>query len=288
MTDPLRLKQVVMNLASNSRKFVTAGFIRIGVFLKTDGTVSLYVEDSGPGIPLAKRQKLFARYQDSLDTLSQGTGMGLCLSKQIVDLLRGELDLDENYDSGVVGFPGSRFVLDLKRKPETSVAPVSTMQETNCEIVRQIETPENAARPNDLAHVLPEDLSVLIVDDDMILRRLISRSLKRIAPSWSIFQASNGETALRMSAEQDFDVIFLDQYMASVEKQLLGTETANAMRAQGVSSCICGLSANQIEELFLQAGADAFIQKPFPCEKETLTKEVTRVLGSSLAARIEI
>lgn len=66
--------------------------------------------------------------------------------------------------------------------------------------------------------------------------------------------------------------------MASVEKQLLGTETVYAMRAQGVTSCICGLSANVMEESFLKVGANAFIQKPFPCEKVALTNEILRVL----------
>ena len=50
------------------------------------------------------------------------------------------------------------------------------------------------------------------------------------------------------------------------------------MRAQGVKACLCGLSANHIEEGFLNSGANAFIQKPFPCEKTALTREVQRVL----------
>ena len=66
--------------------------------------------------------------------------------------------------------------------------------------------------------------------------------------------------------------------MASVEKQLLGTETVYAMRAQGVTSCICGLSANVMEESFIKVGANGFIQKPFPCEKVTLTNEILRVV----------
>jgi CheY-like chemotaxis protein len=91
-------------------------------------------------------------------------------------------------------------------------------------------------------------------------------------------QAANGETALKMASEKAYDVIFLDQYMASAEKQLLGTETAHALRAQGVTAIICGLSANQIENSFLKCGANAFIQKPFPCEEEALTNELIRVL----------
>lgn len=67
-------------------------------------------------------------------------------------------------------------------------------------------------------------------------------------------------------------------YMASVEKQMLGTETVGAMRAKGLACRICGLSANDKEKEFLEAGADAFSFKPFPCEPRALTQELCRVL----------
>lgn len=124
----------------------------------------------------------------------------------------------------------------------------------------------------------PENISVLLVDDDMVLRRLISRSFKRVAPTWNIMQAANGETALRLVDDHTFDLIFIDQYMASVEKTLLGTETTRALRAKGVTARICGLSANNMQDLFLQAGANAFLQKPIPCQREQILDEIRRVL----------
>lgn len=66
--------------------------------------------------------------------------------------------------------------------------------------------------------------------------------------------------------------------MASVEKQLLGTETVRALRAKGVKSIICGLSANNVQDQFYDAGANAFMSKPFPCKKDTFTKELHRVI----------
>lgn len=68
--------------------------------------------------------------------------------------------------------------------------------------------------------------------------------------------------------------------MASVEKQLLGTETVRAMRSRGVDTIICGLSANDVEQQFSDAGANAFMFKPFPCEKEALTREILRILDA--------
>jgi len=66
--------------------------------------------------------------------------------------------------------------------------------------------------------------------------------------------------------------------MASVQKQLLGTETVHELRHRGVTCRICGLSANDKESEFLEAGADLFTLKPFPCEKDALRRELFRVL----------
>ena len=107
-----------------------------------------------------------------------------------------------------------------------------------------------------------------------MLRKMFSRVLQTAAPTWTIREASNGETALSLAKEEKFDLIFMDQYMAAVEKQWLGTETVSAMRAAGVDCIICGLSANDVEGQFLEAGANAFMFKPFPCKKDALTDEL--------------
>jgi CheY-like chemotaxis protein len=145
---------------------------------------------------------------------------------------------------------------------------------------------------------LPENLSVLFVDDDMVLRKLFSRTLKKVNPTWTIHEASNGETAIDMITKQledegkdkvqeenasktgMFDLIFMDQYMASVQKQLLGTETVRMIRAQGVTGpIICGLSANDVEDAFLEAGSDTFMFKPFPCKPDALKEELLRIVN---------
>ena len=100
-------------------------------------------------------------------------------------------------------------------------------------------------------------------------------------PNWNIQEAANGETALRMVEENSFDVIFLDQYVSSVDKQMLGTETARALRSKGVKSLICGLSANDKEDMFLGNGADCFMMKPLPCEKAALTRSLLIVLDTA-------
>jgi DNA-binding response OmpR family regulator len=104
------------------------------------------------------------------------------------------------------------------------------------------------------------------------------RSLKRAAPSWNVDQAPNAETALEMVVSNTYDIIFIDQYMASNQKQLLGTESVPLLREKGVTCLICGLSANDMENQFIEAGANSFILKPFPCGKDALQMEILRVL----------
>jgi len=72
MADRLRLKQVILNLGRNSTTFVESGFIRLKAE-EVDGRIKIYVEDSGSGIPMEKRERLYAKFQESLDLLSQGT-----------------------------------------------------------------------------------------------------------------------------------------------------------------------------------------------------------------------
>jgi signal transduction histidine kinase len=74
VTDKLRLKQTCLNLGRNATKFVHKGFVRLRAAV-VDGMVHVYIEDSGPGISEEKRQQLFGKFQEALDTLNQGTGM---------------------------------------------------------------------------------------------------------------------------------------------------------------------------------------------------------------------
>jgi len=230
------------------------------------GFVELCVEDSGAGIPADKRDNLFEKFQASLDVLSQGTGIGLSLCENLVRLLNGSISLDDSYDSGIPGSPGARFVVQLNQlclPAESILSSSKHCSEVNNEGTESL-TPEAS---EETSSQLPENFSVLFCDDDTVLRKLFSRAVKKVAPSWKIDEAASGEAALQLVATQRFDVIFMDQYMASTEKQMLGTETVRELRVRGVDCTLCGLSANNMEKPFLSAGADAFLLKPFPCDR---------------------
>ena len=180
--------------------------------------------------------------------MAQGIGLFLC--NQLIDLMGGEIYHDESYDSGVTGRPGCRFVINLQTPPvDIPDAHVDSSSSDG---------KEDECTGKDCPD-LPKKLSVLFVDDDPILRKLFKRTIRTVAPEWDIREAANGETAIRLAEEEDgrFDLIFLDMYMASTDKQMLGTEAARVLRQMGVDARICGLSANDKSKEFLDAGADA-------------------------------
>lgn len=279
VTDRLRLKQVVLNLGRNAIKFVDEGFVRLKADV-IDGRVRICVEDSGTGIPLDKRDQLFQKFQDSLDSLNQGTGVGLSLCKNLIDLMGGELWLDETYVSGFNSNPGTRFIIDLKTAPLSMESFSSLHTETTAGDTISSYDAHGDVEDNSLngSRELPEHLSVLFVDDDITLRKLFCRSICKNWPDWTVCEAASGEVALNMVDTQDFDIIFIDQYMSGVEKQLLGTETTRSLRVKGFNARICGLSANDLEGPFKSAGANAFVMKPFPCKLEPLKAELLHVL----------
>jgi len=307
--DAFRLTQVMMNLGQNACKYVSSGFIRLRADVDSKGSVELSVEDSGPGIPLEKRKHLYGKYQDSLDSMNQGTGIGLNLSKKIMELMGGELRFDEAYSSGIPGKPGTRFVAQLNEPLMTSIAAeflpgasnniidvalmasiTNPRPETNRIVLDEVSSPAPIHRdastviprkPAALSATdIPSSLSVLFVDDDTVLRKLVVRGMKRVTPQWNVQDAASGEVSIELTKTQHFDLIFMDQYMANVEKQLLGTETVHALRAQGVKSIICGLSANNVGEDFIKAGADHFLLKPFPLKPDKMKETLNRVLNS--------
>jgi signal transduction histidine kinase len=285
IVDRLRVKQIILNLAINSTKFVLSGFIRLRAQILPDGQVQLSVEDSGPGIRAEQRDRLFSKFQESFDLLSQGTGIGLHICKSLCELMEADLYLDDEYRSDWLDCPGARFVINLHKpalQNESFLGCASIKEDSTCSTTESSGHDVECAVSSCMmtSDSLPTSLSVLFVDDDIILRKMFARTVKRAAPTWLVTEASNGETALKLVDEHSFDIIFVDQYMASVEKQLLGTETVRALRRKGVCCVVCGLSANDLRDQFLDSGADAFMLKPFPCEVKRLQEELHTIVHS--------
>lgn len=141
------------------------------------------------------------------------TGVGLSVCKNLSDLMGADIHLDESFDSGLEGCPGARFVVRLNQPALSTEGSLPPSQTQPLDRVPLLNKAESCAAQKSAPAGLPETLSVLFVDDDTVLRRMFTRALKRTCPGWHIQQASNGETALRITEMEKFDIIFMDQYV---------------------------------------------------------------------------
>lgn len=240
-SDPLRLKQILMNLLGNALKFTEKGKVTLSAQL-FEGQLQLTVSDTGPGISEAQQQKLFAAFEQGDPGISRqfgGTGLGLYICKQLSDLLGFELKLRSQTDEGA----SFSLRIPLSAQAELILSnPVSTKAKAKT------------------VHQVPKlSGSVLIVDDVPDLRLLLTTLL---APSGlQLETAIHGLDALQKVARQSFDLILMDMHMPVMD----GLTACRELRRQGYSMPIIALTADVQQTqriLCMEAGCQAVLAKP--------------------------
>ena len=242
LADPVRLTQVLNNLVSNALKFTEHGKIVVSVIHQQRDKYLFAVTDSGVGFDVADKDKLFARFQQADSTITRrygGTGLGLPISRQLVELMGGELDCD-----GAVG-AGSQFWFELN--------------------LPRVEAPMKSGGD------APQAVSsrYLIVDDNATNRTILAMLLKN--DSRQLHFAENGREAVDLALQIPFDVILMDMQMPVMS----GIDAIKAIRANeaaggGHASTIVILSANAEGEHMksgAEAGADGHIAKPIVLDR---------------------
>ncbi|MEJ8803306.1 PAS domain-containing hybrid sensor histidine kinase/response regulator [Pontibacter sp. H249] len=247
--DPTRISQVLINLISNSVKFTEAGSISVHCQLneisEAESTVILRftVTDTGIGIPADKQAVIFDSFtQSDLSTTRKygGFGLGLAISKKLVNLMQG--------DMGVTSPPagqqnGASFWFSVKLK---YVAANNAVQ------------PE--ADEAELSYKLDDGTSILVVDDNAINVLLMQDVLENFGAQVAV--AQNGEEAVKMAMLNTYDLIFMDIQMPVMD----GLEAATKLRRSNVISPIIAFSANAYKDDIaksLKAGMNDHLCKPF-------------------------
>ena len=238
--DPLRLGQVLINLASNAIKFTEQGEVVVDIrCIEHPGAndsrcrIRFLVRDTGVGIPLEKQDAIFQAFGQADTSTTRtfgGTGLGLTISRLLVELMGGHLQLDSQ-----VGV-GSEFYFDLAF--DTS-------------------TPEsNALR--EMSHQ-----NILIADDNETARNMLSNSAASLG--WACNSVSSGQKAIDAAGEgSDYDVLLLDWRMQGIN----GIEAAASIRAsKSEANCpiIVMVTAYDREVAMKLPGAEAadiFLSKP--------------------------
>lgn len=239
--DRIRLEQVLNNLLSNAIKFTKAGKISLKIdFNPSTNEVKCCVRDSGVGIEDAAVKSIFERHaQLNLDRKYGGKGLGLSISKALVELMGGKLEVRSEVGKG------SRFYF--------SVAIERASVKSN----------EHYFGFQDNAIAFPAGLHVLVVDDNEMNRIMLSQFLRKWGIQFDL--ASNGEEALEMVEEGNYDLILLDLQMPVMD----GYEFTRRLRGLNErirQTPIIGISADSISnvhENVTNAGMNDFLTKPF-------------------------
>ncbi|MGY0620292.1 hybrid sensor histidine kinase/response regulator [Lysobacter sp. A378] len=234
--DPVRVRQILLNLLGNAIKFTESGTIRFGVS-GHDGGVEFHVVDTGPGLDEEQLSRLFQRFEqaDGVRTAARygGSGLGLAICQELAIAMGGVITAHS-----VLG-EGARFDVRLPLR-ETGI-PVAT------EVVAL--APASAGC----------DLMVLLVEDDPTIAEVITGLLR--TQGHQVVHASHGLAALVATSVTRFDAALLDLDLPG----LGGLSLARQLRAQGFDRPLIAITAQgdvDAESQALAAGFDRFVRKP--------------------------
>lgn len=263
--DPLRIRQVVLNLLSNALKFTNKGTIRVRVQTLEEKNaftkVRFSVKDTGIGMEKEVCDRLFKPFTQADESTTRefgGTGLGLAISKQLVELMGGRISCESR--SGI----GSEFMfqLELEKVSQESVAPLEFSSKTYSIM-------QNPAVYDGRSEIelLPEKAPlVLVVEDNTINQEVSSGILKNLGCRVDL--AENGEMAVAAVKNKSYDIIFMDCQMPVMD----GYDTTRRIRAMGSISRsggelpVIALTAHALagdRVKCIKAGMDDHLAKPF-------------------------
>lgn len=260
--DPYRLKQIMINLVSNSVKFTSGGSVHFGVrgIGKKEDEIDLVMEfiDTGIGIDENKLNYIFEDFaQEEMSTARRygGTGLGLSIVKKLVELQNGSIECKSRKNEGTMITCVIPFLTGEKEKIRREAGP---------------------------ALVIPDfirNLKILIVDDEEYNRLLFKAILNRWKAESD--EASSGAEALEKVRSRKYNMLFMDIRMPGMD----GVKTTRFIREElGIKSSempvIC-ISATPVHEnwgVYKDAGMNAFLPKPFT--EEMLLNTILSVTGA--------
>lgn len=241
--DPLRLQQILNNLINNAIKFTECGEVSLSI--KKAGICDEFVElkfiisDTGIGISEEDKGKLFKTFSQVDSSITRkygGTGLGLVISKQLVEMMGGSIWVESKKGEGTDFCFTIRF-----NKGEKPIDAVSSIQ---------------------LKSEPDKKMSILLVEDDAINRNVILKLLKRIG--YHIDIATNGLEAIDKCKENDYDVILMDIQMPVMDG-IEATQNIREIEGEVKYTPIIAVTAFALKgekECLLSKGIDGYISKP--------------------------
>lgn len=264
LIDPLRFKQVLLNLLTNAIKFTEKGNITVSVRLKRIDPaqkqleLTISVSDTGIGIKKEHQKVIFDSFRQADMSITRrfgGTGLGLAICKQLLKKMGSQLQL-----TSVEG-AGSEFLFDL-------ILPFS-----NDDNATLSHDQPNTLGEQDLHQADYSRKKILIAEDDEINMKLAKIALSRFSKELILIEARNGDQAYQQYLKLKPDLIFMDIVMPNTD----GYQATALIRQHDSQIPIIAMTAKALkddEQTCLQAGMSAYLSKPISLEqlKDTLAQ----------------
>ncbi|MEE2023372.1 ATP-binding protein [Alkalimonas mucilaginosa] len=243
VTDEVRFRQVLLNLTSNAVKFTQQGkiIIRVDFELMTQ-KLRIAVKDTGIGIAAGELSRLFQPFVQADSTVTRhfgGTGLGLCISKKLIQQMGGDIRVDS-----VKGI-GSNFEIEL----DCSGMDVQLVNEYQPPLTTKLEPLVHDQCP----------LHILVAEDNADNQLLLGLLLQQVQATYVMVE--NGYQAVEQVLSQDFDLIFMDMQMP----EMGGEEATELIRHAGIQTPIIAVTANVMSEdieRYKRSGCQAVLSKP--------------------------
>ncbi|MFC1748069.1 ATP-binding protein [Pseudomonadota bacterium] len=265
-TDPVRLKQILINLCNNATKFTKKGRVSVDItYDSNENRMSFTVTDTGIGLSTAQMETIFEAFTQADASITRefgGTGLGLSLSQRLAAILGGEITVESERGKG------SQFTLTISAGDTRGFELMNDLPQLDT-------SAHDAPRPESLA------LSgrVLLVEDNDDNQRLVSLHVKRVGVDVDV--ANNGHQAVMMCMSSvQYDLVLMDMQMPVMG----GLEATSTLRNMGADVPIVMLTANatkQDMDAAREAGCNEFLTKPinWPLFYESLEKYLPKKLG---------
>lgn len=253
--DELRIKQVLINIVGNAIKFTDYGHVILSIHqVKAQGDVEdliITIADTGIGMSESYSQKLFEKFSQEEDSSArnfEGTGLGMAISRDLIDLMKGSITVQSQRGTGTI------FTINLSLRQS-----VNTENNTS---VKAHQTPSLKGK------------LILLVEDHELNRFIVRQSLLPL--ECEMEEAENGLQAIAKLRKKKFDLILMDIQMPNFD----GIETTKFIRENSLSVApIIALTANAFKhnlEEFIKIGMNDYIIKPF--DENDLQKKITEYL----------
>lgn len=255
--DPLRLRQIVMNLVSNAIKFTERGQVKVGIALDAwsdrEPVCRFSVSDTGIGIPRDRQGAIFRRFLQADPSTTRhygGSGLGLTISARLVEMMQGKIWVESEPEKGSTFYFTARFALQSQAKWPQKTAGAGVTANLDGGDARAI-------------RARSERLKILLVEDNVLSQKLACHLLRR--QGHEVWVADNGVAALEAYEQHRFDLILMDVRMPRMDGLAATERIRKKEKYTGSHVPIIALTANAMvgdRDDCLMAGMDDCLIKP--------------------------